>query len=382
MAGRPWIGTSTLVVLFGLPGSGKSTLAAELCACAPELLGGMSVLVLSADAEFAAVCRERGFSPSLDGSQSSAQAAAWHAARDRLVGRLHELVTGAATTPVLVVVDDTSEHRSWRRRLAREARTGGWRLALVGLDVPVELAISRNSGRPDPEKVPTDSVYSVQAMLEGTASAQGGSKWEKERRSVLDGTLPARELAVELAAIVRSAKTAPLVSEDESVASPLEAVADSLEHPPQQTEDLMLRKHVSQVLRAFRAGSTPSDSLERLAVEQLRRLGAAPELAARLCARAKRKALSREASTDVSASVEVGTKSITSDDVSVSVEVGTKSITSDDVSVSVEVGTESSSTSDAASVGVGNKSSITSDALAASSGVLERFTMALESIDS
>lgn len=146
-----------LVVLVGAAGAGKTTFAARHFAPGE---------ILSSDAYRALVAG--------DATDQRATAAAFTALhrelRRRLAGRR------------LTVVDATSVQRAARAALLRDAAAAGLAAVAIVLDLPADVVLARNAGRPGTRAVPEEAVRRHLGQLRRALDGNGtdGAGLERE----------------------------------------------------------------------------------------------------------------------------------------------------------------------------------------------------------
>jgi predicted kinase len=77
----------------------------------------------------------------------------------------------AAKQPV--VIDNTNPLAAQRMRYASLAKAAGFRSALYFFDVTTRLAVGRNSGRADKERVPNVAIFGTQKKMQRPTRAEG-----------------------------------------------------------------------------------------------------------------------------------------------------------------------------------------------------------------
>lgn len=213
---------SLVVVLSGPPGSGKSRLCRGLREGSP-----VPVTHVDLDALFRQACERdhvsplllesgacagEGVTPKGQEDAAAARAAAWHSARRAAIEAVAKaLAERNRDLPLMVLVDDTSEHRSWRRAIASTARNHGAALLVLELMVPPALAEARNAARPLAEQVPLESLRRVTLQLQDTTasvlrgsvgrSGRGAAAWE----SAFLSRVPAEGSPAEVLSLARAA---------------------------------------------------------------------------------------------------------------------------------------------------------------------------------
>lgn len=149
---------------------------------------------------------------SREGKEAAARAAAWHSARHSAMQALAQaLAVAESAAPRVVLVDDTSEHRSWRRSIAATARDHRAALLVLELVLPASVASARNAARPLGEQVPRESMRRVTLQLQRTTASvlrgssgrggRGAAAWE----SAFLARVPAEGSPAEVLALARAA---------------------------------------------------------------------------------------------------------------------------------------------------------------------------------
>jgi tRNA uridine 5-carbamoylmethylation protein Kti12 len=244
-----------LLVMAGPPCAGKSAALRGLQARGLDA----KLVVIEADVVFAEICRARGLHVALEGgvSEASQTAAAWQASREAILAQVSDQLRSAPGTGQdrIVCVDDTSEHRSRRRKLAAMARANRAALLVAELHIPYDVSLARNRRRSDATRVPEDSVKRVCDMLATTARhGSGASAWEATFRTRIDGLLSASQVVDQLEAAIGRAWSNKL-SEAPKAAPPTESQPSAATSVDQQ-----LRKVISVLLKQLRDLPAVADS--------------------------------------------------------------------------------------------------------------------------
>lgn len=248
-------------MLAGLPCAGKSTAASALDAHDV----GAEWIVLEADRVYNEVCGDSGLdssisSPKAGDEGSAATAAAWHESRKALLAKASVKLSdgdheSSGSGKKVVCIDDTSEHRSWRRQAAAIARAHGASFLVVEFAITEELSLSRNAHRTAANRVPEASIRRIHEMLALTTATverrRHASAWESAFLQRIDGTLPPREASTALAEAVASAWANKLPDS----AKPAKAATGMSEV---HSADEALRTLITAVMSQLRAWETSS----------------------------------------------------------------------------------------------------------------------------
>lgn len=139
--------TYCVIVVCGIPGSGKSKLTRWLCsACQDQKIPSH---VLSFD-DFELPTDDWDAESFMRSRSSSFEA---------LENMLHQHKRG------LIFVDDIMFYKSMRKRVYQLARQCEADFATIHVDVPFEVAVSRNNSRPDGTRVQEKVYTSLQLLL-------------------------------------------------------------------------------------------------------------------------------------------------------------------------------------------------------------------------
>jgi len=239
-----------LVILAGPPASGKSTLARSLAA-----RGGGTVAHLDLDELYREECGAAGLHSS---ARDGASVEAWHRSRSVLLERLPGVLRAPGRPgKYTVVIDDTAEHRSWRRRLAAAARECSSRLLVLELGLPVDVALARNASRESGAQVPEKEVARVASMLHETrlavehgAAGGGASVWELRAVVRIDASQSAEQVFGHAEAAISAAWEAPSVLEGPRAAAAAAPPPASAAHDA----DLRLRVVIRACMARLAAG--------------------------------------------------------------------------------------------------------------------------------
>jgi protein phosphatase len=142
----------SLVVLVGAAGSGKSTFAARHFA--PDE-------ILSSDA----------FRALVSGDPAN------QAATRPAFGALHRAVVSRLRSRRLTVIDATNVQPHARRALVARAAEAGVPVVAIVLDLPPDVVLARNAGRPGAAAVPEPAVHAQLDALAATLAGEPALAW-------------------------------------------------------------------------------------------------------------------------------------------------------------------------------------------------------------